>query len=156
MPVPDNHLDANFYQLVHQLMSRPRADNTMERTMERRTQSRRRFLATQRIAPHAGPGVPKESEFFEVQCYDLNRRGFSFLLPERPDFKSLVVSFETPSGPVYMAAEVSHCESVSVYPSGVVEPIRRRASDTSHSVPDGDTGIPMVLAGCRFVQRLTP
>ncbi len=150
MPLSGNQIDAGFYQLIHQLV----CSSPQVRNKERRGYPRRPFTITQRIAPRRGAGVPDESEFFDVTCHDLNRAGFSFLLPTRPNFSALVVLFDKPPDVVYMGAEVLHCASVLVYPSGHVEHIRGRAGNVSYQAPDGQLGTPMVLVGCRFTGQL--
>ncbi|MHC4177117.1 MAG: hypothetical protein ACYSWU_06405 [Planctomycetota bacterium] len=145
-----NELDANFFSMIHQLACGAREDEAAER----RTERRRTFLSSQRIAPRHGPGVPDESQFFEVPCHDLSRGGFSFFLPHRPDFDSLAVAFGTPPEVIYMAAEVSHCEDVSVDSCGQVRPVHGPGGETGPEDLDGPAATPMVLVGCRFIRRL--
>ncbi len=143
-------VDASFFEMVHRIAG-PLLD---ESKSERRDRDRRPFGVTQWIAPRRQAGLPDDSEFVEVKCHDLNRAGFSFLLPSRPSFTALVASFSTGAGRVYMGAEVLHCASVLVYPSGQIEHISGRASDVSYRGPNGEKGQPMVLVGCRFAGQL--
>ncbi len=145
-----NELDADFFNLIHQLASAAGEDGPAERRHERR----RSFLSSQRIAPRRGPGVPDESQFFEVPCHDLSRGGFSFFFPSRPDFDSLAVAFGTPPEVIYMAAEVAHCEDVLVDSSGEVRPVGGPGEQCDQQDLDGRTATPMVMVGCRFNGRL--
>jgi hypothetical protein len=146
-----SQLDADFFNLIHRLTSSAGEDQPTER----RSQRRQAFLSSQRIAPRRGPGVPDESQFVEVPCYDLSRGGFSFLLPRRPDFDSLAVAFGTPPEVLYMAAEVSHCGDVLVHSSGEVKPLGVPPSQLDDGDRDDPTAVPMVLVGCRFSGRLS-
>ena len=140
---------ANFYRLMHLL-----ADAQQEGTpAERRRALRHPFFAVQRIAPRRGLDLPRESEFVQVRCCDINRAGFSFLAPTRPDFTSLVAAFGSPPDVIYVAAEVSHCDSVMLHPSGVVEHLSQ-ADQTSCQDRHAGAATPMVRVGCRFTQRL--
>ena len=145
-----NELDADFFNLIHQLAGAAGEDGPAERRRERR----RSFLSSQRIAPRRGPGVPDESQFFEVPCHDLSRGGFSFFFASRPDFDSLAVAFGTPPEVIYMAAEVAHCEDVLVDSSGEVLPARGPGEQFDPQDLDRRTATPMVMVGCRFNERL--
>ena len=147
MPSIENRIDANFYELAHRLL------NSLEQEdgEERRGHNRRPFVATHRVTPCREPGVPERSESLEVQCCDLTQGGFSFLLPNRPDFTSLIIAFGALPSVVCLAAEVAHCEDVLVHASGAVELVRDRAG---HQDAEPQTGTPMVLVGCRFTRRL--
>ena len=139
-------IDANFYNLVHQL-SMAAGGPPAERRHERRS----RFVATQRVAFRRTPGIPDETEFTEVQCHDLTRGGFSFFLPSEPKFQLLVVALGTPPNLIHVSARVTHTEPVLVYESGLVE----RYPDGC--IPDGTKSRPVqrrVLVGCTFVERL--
>ena len=141
--------NANFYRLMHLL-----ADAQKEGTpAERRRALRHPFPSVQRIAPRRGPGPPEESEFLDVRCCDLTGAGFSFLVPTRPDFTSLVAAFGSPPDVIYVAAEVSHCDSVMLHPSGVVEHLDE-ADQTSCQDRPASAATPMVRVGCRFTRRL--
>jgi len=145
-----NETDANFYNLIHQLVDSSQPDEDAER----RNQHRELFLSTQRIALRRGPGIPDESEFIDVRCHDLTRKGFSFFLSSSPNFDSLVAAFGSPPELIYVAAKVSHCQEVLVYSSGVVEPVRDPAEHVGHQATEGQTATEMVLVGCRFTARL--
>lgn len=142
--------DASLFTLIHQLASAAQA----EKGAERRTERRRKFLSSQRIAPRRGREVPDESQFVEVPCHDLSRGGFSFFLPRRPDFDLLAVAFGVPPDVIYMAAEVSHCEDVLVSSAGDVRSLRGPAGQTDEEALDAGA-TPMVLVGCRFRGRLS-
>ena len=150
MTPPGNETDVDFFNLIHQL-ARAVPENE---AAERRTERRQPFLASQRMAPMAGPDVPDESEFGDVACHDLSSGGFSFFLAHRPDFHRLAVAFGAPPKVIYMAAEVSHCQNVLVSSSGEVRPIRGPAGRVDREDLDDATATPMVLVGCRFSRRL--
>lgn len=140
---------ANFYRLMHLL-----ADAQKEgKPTERRRALRHPFFAVQRVAPRRGLALPKESEFVQVRCCDLNRAGFSFLIPTRPDFTSLVAAFGTPPDVIYVAAEVSHCDTVLLHPSGAVDHLGD-ANQTGRQAENAGASTRMVRVGCRFTQRL--
>jgi hypothetical protein len=140
-------IDASFYNLVHQLSTATDGCGS-----ERRRERRLRFVSTQRVALRRAPGIPDESEFIEIQCHDLTRKGFSFFLPSEPSLRFLVVALGIPPNVIYISARITHTEPVLVYDSGVLERL-------------GDGGVPddsesrsarrMVLVGCTFVDRLT-
>lgn len=139
-------IDASFYNLVHQLSAAVGGP-----TSDRRRQRRSRFVATQRIALRRAPGIPDESEFIEVQCHDLNRQGFSFLMAGEPSFHFLVAAFGTPPHVIYLSARVTYSEPVVVHESGLIE----RCTDSGG--PNGARPSParrMVLVGCEFTERL--
>jgi len=143
-------IDANFYRLIHQMVGPLLKDEPAER----RDGARRPFSAVQRIAPRRGANFPGDDEFVQVRCYDLTRAGFSFFLPIRPDFNELVAAFGTPPQSIYVAAEVSRCDSVLVYPSGEVEYLHDQADAAAGRDPHRDTARPMILVVCRFIERL--
>jgi len=151
MPGLGHQADADFYNLIHQLVGTPRKDDPLER----RTDPRHPFTAVQRIAVRRGLELPDESEFTEVRCHDLTRGGFSFLLPSRPDFDSLVAAFDMPSKTIYLAARVAHYEDVLVDSSGQVFRGQDGSVDTGGAVAGERTVTPMVLVGCQFTERLT-
>ncbi len=141
-------IDASFYNLVHQLSAM--GGNS---PVDRRRRRRSRFVTTQRIALRRTPGIPDEAEFIEVQCHDLNRGGFSFLLRSQPSFHFLVVAFGVAPNTIYISARVTYSEPVLVHKSGLIErlgdggePSEAKSSSAKH----------MVLVGCSFIERLTP
>jgi hypothetical protein len=145
-----SEIDANFYSLVHQLA----VTSGQQAPEDRRRRHRHRFQSIQRIALPRGPGVPDEADFIEVQCHDLTREGFSFLLPSRPTFEWIVTAFGVPPEVIYVLAKVSRSVDVLVSASSSVQTIIRhhdRAAPRGASEP---TGKPMVLVGCRFIERL--
>jgi len=150
MTMLESEATANFYNLIHQLVEAAELGETAERRGDRR----RSFRSTQRIALQHGPGIPDESEFFDVQCHDLTGSGFSFLLSGPPKFDSLVAAFGPPPHSVYVAARVSHCDEVLVHSSGLVERVGDSRQHTGGQGSAGRDATPMVLVGCRFVKRL--
>jgi hypothetical protein len=151
MPNAESEIDAVFYGLIHQLSS----DSAASGNVERREGRRNTFFVCQRIAPWQDNRFPDESAFFEVPCNDLSRSGFSFFLPDRPDFTSLVVELGSPPHLMYVKAEVLHLSPVLVYPSGLVEPVRQgAAAGASDQALEGERPAAMVLVGCRLTRRL--
>jgi hypothetical protein len=150
MPVPEPEVDASFFNLIYQLTSVPPAATDAER----RQFPRQPFASVQWIAVRHGPGVPPEGEFFEVQCHDLTRQGFSFLLPGRPHFDAVVAALGTPPDVIYMAADVTRSTDVLVSGSGRLEPVGPAAGRRERKAPPDPAAVRMVLVGCRFVQRL--
>ena len=140
-------IDASFYNLIHELVS---AD---KQAVDGRKLPRRSFRVVQRVAPRTGPGIPREAEFFNVRCHDLTRQGFSFLMSARPAFTSLVAAFGIPPELIYVAAQVVHCTDVLVDEAGRVRSDEQR--DQAPVAQRQDLR-PMVLAGCRFTERLSP
>lgn len=148
----ESEIDANFYRLIHQL-SAATADGS-----DRRTQDRKPFSLWQRIAPSDGRCCPDQSQFFEVQCYDLTQNGFSFLVARRPSFDRLVVEFGVPPDLIYVAAQILHYSRVLIHPDGRVERVRRHVDDESHDhhddPADASRPTPKILVGCRFTRRV--
>jgi len=141
--------DPEFYELVHQIGDLLPADETAER----RRGQRQPFPSVQRIAPRSGAELPAESEFVDVQCHDLTRGGFSFLLPSQPNFDQLVVILESIHGVIHVAAEVRHTDDVLVDAFGHVQRIGEHAIDAGYGENRIQTATPMVLVGCRFTER---
>jgi hypothetical protein len=144
-PVADNR---PLTQLDLELLGAPRWGGE-----ERRVCYRRRFFALQRIAPYDGTRIPAEGEFFCVESRDMTSQGVSFLFPARPDFGSLVVAFGEPPMRSYVVAQIVHSTDVVVYPSGLVEPAHDREGAADRDPHQSEQGEPMVLVGCRFVER---
>ncbi len=151
MPSVSSEADASFFRLVHEL-----AAPLIQGKEELRREPRHAFRALQRIAPWDGDGFPPPSKFVEVICHDLNRSGFSFLFPQRPDFPSLVAEFGTPPNTLYVLAEVIHCQPVLQYPSGMVERLGDIPFASGGHHDHCGEAVPAVLVGCRFVDRLQP
>ena len=150
--------DAGFYNLIHEVLeSSPQGSpqgSPRGQPVDRRKHRRESFPAMQRIAPRRGTKMPDESEFFEVQCHDLTRAGFSFFLPEQPDFDSLVATFSGDSAVIYVSAEIVNCDGVLIYSSGKVERMAGRPVEIDDQDPIGRSAKPMVLVHCRFTERL--
>ncbi len=146
----ENAVDARFYNLVHEIVSADREGSASDR----RTDKRQGFSATQWIAPRTGPELPGESEFIAIECRDLSSSGFSFFLPNRPDFDLLVAAFGTPPEVTYLAARVVRCVDVLIDSSGNVEYIKNGFEGLVYEEFSDRTTTPMVLVGCRFTERL--
>jgi hypothetical protein len=149
MPHHASEIDANFYRLIHELVGPQLEDEPAER----RRRERRPFPVDQWIAPRHGPAFPADSQFLKVRCHDLTEGGFSFLVPQAPDFDHLVAAFGDPPNLLYVGAEVRHCHRVLVSPSG---DMRHAADPAAEPGPQGQASAakPMVLVGCRFIERL--
>ena len=84
--------DAAFFNLMHHFLAAAQQGEggagQNETGAERRSESRRPFRLTQRIAPGFCWEVPPESAWIEVPCYDLAKGGFSFFLDEKPTFRA--------------------------------------------------------------------
>ena len=147
MSTSTDELTADFYRSIHHLLR----SNPRDKGAERRGQRRNAFRAAQRIAPYDAVHFPPDAAFLGVRCHDLNRAGFSFLLPSWPTFDHLVAEFGKPPSLIHVVAQVVHAEQVAVYPSGRVvrlSPAAIPGTRTSH------TGQPMFLVGCRFLRRI--
>jgi len=136
-----NHLDAALYSLVHELI-----DTSAPGRRERRSELRMSFIARQRIAPWSGEALPAENDYFDVQCYDLTRAGFSFIVPRQPPFTRLVARFGISPTETVMGAIIRNCRHVVLHDDGTIVP--QQPATTS---PAGHT---LVLVGCRFTHRI--
>jgi len=147
------HKDFDSYLQFAAMKSQRGGPNVVpdQKPSERRGRPRHAFWAIQRIAPRIGSGVPAESEFFEVRCFDLSMTGFSFLLSSPPPFEAVVVALAEDSKVTYLTGKIVHCRKVMVCPSGHVRPITE--ADSPERIRSAQ-GIPMVLVGVRFTERL--
>ena len=152
MPGTANEIDAGFFKLIHKLAG----SSQREGDSERRGRPRRPFMTVQRVAPCSGQEVPADEKFFEVQCNDLSEAGFSFFMPDQPEFDTLVVELGVPPNMVYVGAEVMNSNDVLLYPNRLVERIGGETDNTDRLRLDGDStnGKQMVLVGCRFTHRM--
>jgi hypothetical protein len=151
MPTVDNEIDAHFYELIHSLVGSGKENGKRER----RGRQREAFGATHQVAPYDGKKFPEAFRFFDVRCHDLTRAGFSFLMPNRPHFSSLVAAFGSDPAVLYVEARVSRKDDVLFFPStGRVEHVTRGQGPIRYTRPDGKIGEPRVLVGCQFVRRM--
>jgi len=152
MPNTAKESDADFYSLIHQVLR----SGEKSKTSERRKHQREPFPTIQRVAARREPDgeIPNESEFIDVVCHDLTRGGFSFFMPDRPDFDSLVAAFSGGMGVIYVFAEIVHCDGVLVYPSGMAQRIAGWPIEIDDLDPIGRNAKPMTLVRCRFTERL--
>jgi len=149
MLTSNGQIDANFYNMIHQL-----ADSLqLDRQEDRRKEPREAYRSTQRIALRRGSDLPDESQFFDARFYDLTRGGFSFLVPSAPASDSLVAAFGAAPNAIYLAAEVTHRTEVLVYSSGLVERAKNPAAIGRQGLNSKDA-TPMVLVGCRFTEKI--
>ena len=150
MPHVGSEIDANFYRLIHQMLE-VRRDVGVQ---NRRCEERRQFVAAQRIAAWDGSRFPDPEQFVPVQCHDLTRRGFSFLISPEPRFSDLIVEFGVPPQSFYVAARVVRTVPVIRFPSGELRQANRFDDPAATIGPNGEQGVPMYLVGCRFTRRL--
>ena len=143
-------LDVSFYEMVHQFVCGSAAPQD-----DRRRHKRQRFSSTQWIARWDGRQLPLDSEFLEVQCYDLTPAGFSFFFRQRPSFPLLAARFGQKSNLLYIGAEIVRCVPVLLFPSGRVKYLRDGETQSHRCTPTGELCSPKVLVGCRFLQRLS-
>ncbi len=149
MPTIERAIDANFFNLIHHV-----AGAQIKKTREQRGEIRRSYTAVHKIAPGTFTSIPEEQMFIPVQCHDLTRNGFSFLLPETPDFTGLVAAFERPDEVIYVAAEITHYEDVLVNSDGSVEPAADEKKTLGGNLVNRRFATPMVLVGCEFTERM--
>jgi hypothetical protein len=150
MPSPGSEIDANFYRLIHGMLTAPRESQGTER----RAEKRQHFRSAQRIAAWNGATFPADEEFFPIECRDLTRSGFSFLVATEPRHATMVVEFGTPPQVIYVGAQVLHSVPVICYPSGLVAQMTGRNDAVSLAAHGHERGRPMFLVGCRFTRRL--
>ncbi len=80
----------------------------------RRGEARFTFTASQRVAPCAADKLPTLGEFVSVRCYDLSRKGFSYLLPQPPAYEAILAELTLPNQRVYVRARVAHITGMTV------------------------------------------
>lgn len=154
MPFAANETDAQFHQVIHQLMN-------SQRWLERRDHQRAPFTSTQRIAPLREDKLPRGKDFLEVRCNDLTPTGFSFFVNEEPDFEQIVIAFEASSEIIYVRAAVRHSRKVLLFAdSGRVETLDGPAIcgeyyEAKQNPSKHEQGEPMFLVGCLFTGRFS-
>lgn len=148
MPSLESEIDAQFYEMIFRL-----SEGSSAALDDRRQEPRHAYNMLQKVAPYDGRWFPAPNEFVEVQCHDLTRSGFSFLLPRRPAFKSIVASFQGPDETMYFEAEVVQVSRALIQPGGDVEVFGNRPPALSALQPGTR---PALMIGCRFVRRLQP
>jgi PAS domain S-box-containing protein len=79
-----------------------------EQGTERRDKPRRNFPYIQLIAPIKDGKLPQRSAFREIRCRDIAAGGFSFLTPEQPADKELVVAFGVGTNLTFLTARIVH------------------------------------------------
>jgi hypothetical protein len=147
----DDQRTATFYSLVHHLVE----VTPPKRVPQRRRQKRHAFSALCQIAPYQGAETPREDDFFAVRCRDLNQNGFSFLLPKRPAFTSLLAALGEPPAQIFMAADITQCHDVWIWPTGEIEPIAPSATDAPPPRRQGVEPERAFHVGCQFVRRVS-
>lgn len=81
---------------------------------ERRRKLRVPFPRMQEIAPIIDGKLPDQSRFLEVRCHDISAGGFSFFLPNKPDFKELVVALGEGKQRKFFTARVLHVRAAEL------------------------------------------
>ena len=128
MPPTTSEMERDLLRVLNEVLGTPEVE-------ERRSQPRKAFDTIHRIAPLRGLKLPEDIEFFPVRCHDLSQAGFSFFLPNEPEFSRLAVMLGSPPDVIYVAAEIVNC---------------RAACIGGHTSPDK----PSTLVGCRFLRRM--
>lgn len=105
----------------------PLAENP-DSPLNRRGSTRHAFRVIQRIAPYDGTKMPAAADFCPAACRNISTQGFSFLWPEVPSFKHLILALGERPQVTYVAAEVAR-----------TSPMPRDQKWT--------------LVGCRFLRR---
>jgi len=146
MPSLESEIDAQFYEMIHRL-----SDGTGSLPDERRREPRHPYDVLQKVAPYDGNWFPGPGDFVNVKCHDLTRAGFSFLLPRRPAFKSIVACFQGSDDTLYFEAEIVQVSRALVQPDGEVEVFGNRNISSEALHPGAK---PALLIGCKFVRRL--
>jgi hypothetical protein len=73
---------------------------------DRRRSPRSNYPAIQLLAPFDGHLPPSKIDFCQVRCYDISQGGLSFLWPEPPAFRYLVIGLDSTLGRVWVKAQV--------------------------------------------------
>lgn len=121
---------------AERLLSAPDSElgaTTLDRAIsDFRGATRHDFRSMQLLAPYSGGPLPQRCIFKPVQCLDISRSGFSFLLGSPAYCKQYIIALrdQDPLKRVYLSAEVVHC------------------------TPVGCDYAPMFRIGCRFLTRL--
>lgn len=80
------------------------------------TPTRYEYNCEQLMAPWTpGDSMPAPRDFRTVTCHDISVRGISFIVEERPQFDSVVISVGPRSSPVYMLSEVEDYKAVYMH-----------------------------------------
>jgi PAS domain S-box-containing protein len=98
--------------------------------LELRRSPRAAYSYRQMIAPMFGDRVPRQEEFFEVECRDISAGGMAFVMNRPPDFQKLVVELGRPPASNQLTAKVVR-----------LQPLER----------DGEEEY---LIGCQFIERV--
>jgi hypothetical protein len=148
MALQERELDANFYLLVHQLVG----SQIRQNQGEKRAGKRSTYAATQRIAVWDGEEIPDDSQFIAIRCNDLTQNGFSFLMPQKPEFDQIVAAFGAPAHAIYVAAKVTRVWEVDS--SNTSEENGLLGGQGFPAISSASIDEPMFLVGCQFTERL--
>ena len=113
MSAPAIH-DANFYELVHKVLTK-RVEQELDECSqrERRVQDRQPFPSVQCIAPIVDGRVPHESDMAEVYCHDISTSGLSYYAACVPTSEQLLVKLTVPNKVTYLTAQLAHCMPIA-------------------------------------------
>jgi hypothetical protein len=92
---------ASYFEAFHHLIPEISGEGHTQRKQRRES-----YLRMQKIAPYKGGQLPGPTAFEEVQCLDLSAGGFSYMTPDSPPGKSLIVALGTEPNVLYMTAEI--------------------------------------------------
>lgn len=151
----NSRVDADFFAMIHQhVTAAPPFETAAPEGEERRETRRRRWLGVQWVAYWDGGRFPADHEFQEVRCHDLSCGGFSFFVFQPLPGPQLVAAFGRKPDLIYLAAEQVHAVHVLLFPSGRVLSVENPEEAVHRRHPNGEIGQPLLLIGCRFLQRL--
>ncbi|WP_254513324.1 GGDEF domain-containing protein [Anatilimnocola floriformis] len=102
---------------------------------ERRRHERKRCDSINLLAPCSDGLLPSMDKFQRVQFFDISSSGFSMIVPTVPAANQFAVALINSQGMIFLAAEVANIRQAH-RPSGVSKPL--------------------LIVGCRFLQRLYP
>ncbi len=74
--------------------------------------SRRRTDRTQRVAPFINGHFPEPDMFREIDCEDISPAGFTYLLPERPEYDKVLLALGRDRDRAYTTASVQQCRNI--------------------------------------------
>ncbi|MGQ0635519.1 MAG: GGDEF domain-containing protein [Planctomycetaceae bacterium] len=74
--------------------------------------ARRRSDRTQRVAPFINGHFPEPGMFREIDCEEISSQGFTYLLPERPDYDKVLLALGREQDRAYTTASVLQCRNI--------------------------------------------
>lgn len=76
--------------------------------IDRRSERRLSYPRRQRIAPLKDGVLPREDQFFVVECRNIGARGFGFFMDHPPGAREYVAELGNPAHSLYLTVEVKH------------------------------------------------